>query len=91
MPIFTRENRRGPHVPTVKGIVVEDGLSEREQYCSGCIAESEVAAMYENVYDRYHGLPDGDREPMEKQRRIGAEGSVRHEGEEGRDEVYDAE
>ena len=65
--------------------------SKREQDRVDSVAESEVTDIYENVHDRYDDLPDGNRESIEGERRVRAEGGIRHEGEDGQEEVCDAE
>ena len=65
--------------------------SQRKQDRADRVAESEVTDMYENIHDWYHDLPDDDRESIEGERRVRAEGRIRHKGEDGQEEVRDAE
>jgi len=47
--------------------------------------------MCEGVHDRYDDVPNDDGEAIEGERRVRAEGRVRHEGEDGQEEVRNAE
>jgi len=47
--------------------------------------------MCKGVHDRYDDLPNDDGEAIEGERRVRAEGGIRHEGEDGQEEVRNAE
>ena len=47
--------------------------------------------MCEGVHDRYDDVPNDDGEAIEGERRVRAEGRIRHEGEDSQEEIRNAE
>ena len=75
MLVFSWEDCLCSQVPTTENLVADNRLCERLD-CVGQVAESEVAAMYEDVHNRQDNLANSNGESMEEPRRVRAEGGL---------------